>query len=297
MTKSTEEEEAAERLLFKALCTACSNTQATSSAERLQEEKALEISSLFNGSLDTLQKAKAIQETEGRILIDHTDYAYKVLSEVRGTAKNDRTVYIILSGAGYELVTDLILASFLIISQLATKVILQARAVPFGKFCTLNDYQNLLLFLQTSPQPEQADLQWLHDHLTSLQAEGKLEVRSHNAWHLLTSYWHLPKQYPSLYQECQKAALVILKGDFHYRKLTCDVSSPLPLKPIILSALLHETTATSRLTFNSLALGPLGSRQTLQRRLWFIRQRFRYPDTSTTTHSVRCAGWVREGQE
>ena len=215
-TQFTQESEKAELKFFRFLCK----------------------TSLFS-EIDSSTKPFSQLSKTSRLLVNDMDQAYNTLKKVRESGKTDRTVNIILSSAGYELLTDLILASFLLRRNFATRVVLQPSSIPFNMSCTAKDYESLLDFLASSHTNDQefnsdTKLQQeravrLGEHLRQLQTQNELVIQPHNAWHLSTSYWHIPSQHPALFQELQDSELVVFKGDFHYRKLVFDVRN-LPSK-------------------------------------------------------------------
>lgn len=172
-----------------------------------------------------------------RILVDQTGYAFKKLRESRQSGKSPQIVNIFLCNAGFELLMDLILASFLLQTGLATQVAIYTTTLPFHYRCIEADIPLLLDYLDELfeyPIGQDKDsaiqnaasvdrtLEVIRNHLT----KETITVQSSYAFCSPHPYWHMPHYYPDLFQNLQSATLTILKGDYHYRKLLCDVRLP-----------------------------------------------------------------------
>ncbi|KAI7538335.1 DUF89-domain-containing protein [Hortaea werneckii] len=256
---SAAEREQAEYALFREMCEICLWGNAT------------DLSLLTNLSYEDIQKlqgAESRKANESKILVNDFPAAFACLEDAKRAdhpPKKDRRVDIVLDNAGFELFVDLVLAGYLLHSNLATQIILHPKNIPwFVSDVIPSDFSSLLSNLYAAkpfyetPSPDEvlahgdsfrptplsgketADLAALFQDWSTLHAEGKILLRPHPFWTEAGSYWRLPTTAPGLYSDLQASELVIFKGDLNYRKLTGD-------------AMWEPTTAFAE------AIGPLGS--------------------------------------
>ncbi|KAI9694244.1 MAG: hypothetical protein M1820_009102 [Bogoriella megaspora] len=236
-SKSKEELETAERVLFTEMCEICLWGNAT------------DLSLLTNLSyedIQNLQGSKARKAQEANIVANDFPAAFEILRKAREQAGPDkeRRVDIVLDNAGFELFVDLILAGYLLSANLATCVILHPKSIPWFVSDVLpKDFSDLLnamadpkAFYETpsedekhkevTPQPlsdkESEEIEFLFKHWSELHADGKLVIRPNRFWTQAGSYWRMPKTAPALFEDLKESELVIHKGDLNYRKLTGD---------------------------------------------------------------------------
>ncbi|KAL8987248.1 MAG: hypothetical protein Q9177_003521 [Variospora cf. flavescens] len=240
-SKSPQEVEEAEKLLFSEMCEICLWGNATDLSL---------LTSLSYEDIQKLQGSDARKNSEKNILVNDLPAAYRVLKAAKETNPNGpRRVDIVLDNAGFELFVDLILAGYLLAAGLATQIVLHPKSIPwFVSDVVPADFASLLSALadpqalystpsddegesKTIPQPlsedETSDLSFLFQHWSTLHQEGHLTIRPNLFWTGPGSYWRLPKTAPSLYEDLkQESELVIFKGDLNYRKLTGDAMWP-----------------------------------------------------------------------
>lgn len=237
-SRTPEEIEAAEKLLFKEMCEICLWGNATDLSL---------LTSLTYEDLQKLQGSKARQASEQKILVDDLPAAYDALKKAQRNAGNkDRRVDIVLDNAGFELFVDFILAGYLLSADLATTIVLHPKSFPwYISDVTPNDILILLnaladpqAFYQTPSEDdkyagrtheplsekEMDELAFLFERWSKLHQEGKIVIRPNSFWTQAHSYWRLPTIEPSLFEDLKESELVIFKGDLNYRKLTADVS-------------------------------------------------------------------------
>ncbi|GAB1737783.1 hypothetical protein NU219Hw_g2264t1 [Hortaea werneckii] len=236
---SAAERHQAEFALFREMCEICLWGNAT------------DLSLLTNLSYEDIQKlqgAASRKANESQILINDFPAAFACLENAkRKNPQKDRRVDIVLDNAGFELFVDLVLAGYLLHSNLATQIILHPKNIPwFVSDVTPPDFSSLLNNLYTfkpfyeTPSaseilthgdsfrptplsaPETADLEGLFADWSTLHASGKILLRPHPFWTEAGSYWRLPHTAPGLYSDLQTSELVVFKGDLNYRKLTGD---------------------------------------------------------------------------
>jgi hypothetical protein len=192
---------------------------------------------LTEEEIQNLQGAKVRKASEKKILINDLSKAFAVLNKTLQEGKIERRVDIVLDNAGFELFVDLIFAGYLLITGLATTVVLHPKDFPWYVSDVIpKDFTDLLNALQNAPvffgsahrenalsQVEVDNLSFLFESWSSFHAEGKLVVRPNNFWTNGGSYWRLPGTAPNLYEDLKQSELVMFKGDLNYRKLIADV--------------------------------------------------------------------------
>ena len=237
-TKSQEETDEAEKILFMEMCEICLWGNATDLSL---------LTSLTYEDIQKLQGSEARKASEKNILINDLEAAYAVLKKAMKDGKQERRIDIVLDNAGFELYVDLILAGFLLSAGLATNVVLHPKSIPwFVSDVILTDMTSLLEALrdaqtfystpsddeqhagktpQLLSQREVDELSFLFENWSGFHMEGQLILRPNRFWTEAGSYWRLPTSEPRLYEDLKGSELVIFKGDLNYRKLTGDVSS------------------------------------------------------------------------
>ena len=237
-TNQSEEEMAqAERILFAEMCEICLWGNATDLSL---------LTSLTYEDIQKLQGSDARKAAEKNIIANDLPAAFEVLKAVQeANPKGDRRVDIVLDNAGFELFVDLILAGYLLSSNLATHVVLHPKSIPwFVSDVVPADFSALLNALAdpqsfymtpseddkhtgNAPQPlsetEIDRLLFLFENWSSFHQEGQLSIRPNRFWTQGGSYWRLPTTAPELFEDLKQSELVIFKGDLNYRKLTADV--------------------------------------------------------------------------
>ena len=249
---SSQELEAAERLLFTEMCEICLWGNATDLSL---------LTSLSYEDIQKLQGAEAQKSRAKNVVVNDLPAAYKVLKEAKQKRPNDtRRTDIILDNAGFELYVDLILAGYLLSARLATEVVLHPKSIPwFVSDVIPKDFADLLNALadpsnfykltsedagHESPQEALTDTQtenlaFLFKQWSNFHQQGQLKIRPNRFWTHAGSYWRLPKVAPGLFDDLKQSELVIYKGDLNYRKLTGDVSQPVFLSATFLTATGH----------------------------------------------------------
>jgi len=234
-SKSPEEAEEAERILFTEMSEICLWGNATDLSL---------LTSLTYEDIQKLQGSGARKASEKNIVVNDLPAAYHALKAAQKHGKQDRRVDIILDNAGFELFVDLILAGYLLSAGLATQIVLHPKSIPWfvsdvlpadfgallnalanpqGFYSALSDDDKLS---GKTPLPlsekEEAELSFLFQHWSNFHQEGQLTIRPNRFWTHGGSYWRLPQTEPTLYQDLKDSELVIFKGDLNYRKLTGD---------------------------------------------------------------------------
>ncbi|XP_060907968.1 damage-control phosphatase ARMT1 [Labrus mixtus] len=166
-------------------------------------------------SLDSLQPL---------ILVDDSNMVWSTLTSMQRPGQPEKItagrVDIVLDNAGFELVTDLILADFLVSSGLVREVHFHGKSFPwFVSDVTAYDFQ------WTIRQTMAANHRWMSKSGVQWQRyvkEGVWSYHDHPFWTLPHEFCDMATDAPDLYATLKAADLVLFKGDLNYRKLTGD---------------------------------------------------------------------------
>ncbi|MEZ4727350.1 MAG: damage-control phosphatase ARMT1 family protein [Caldilineaceae bacterium] len=151
---------------------------------------------------------------ETHILVNDTGAVIAYLADVDPQAVR---IDIILDNAGFELVSDLCLADFLVRRGRAATVVLHGKAHPtFVSDATVADVHATLLVLANDVDPT---VQALASRLQEYLQQGQLQLQDDLFWTSPLSLWATP---PHLVEELSQARLLISKGDANYRRLLGD---------------------------------------------------------------------------
>ncbi|XP_053405223.1 damage-control phosphatase ARMT1-like isoform X2 [Mercenaria mercenaria] len=133
-------------------------------------------------------------------------------------------VDIVLDNAGFELVTDLCLAEFLMSAKLASSVHLHAKAFPwFVSDVTKDDLDYTFQhFMQNNSMAMDMFVKRWKERLE----DGSWTFEVHEFWTSPFPYCDMKKYMPDLYTELGNSSLIIFKGDLNYRKLVGDRNWP-----------------------------------------------------------------------
>jgi len=155
------------------------------------------------------------------ILVDKCKEIWKCINNGR----NDNTVDIILDNAGYELFTDLVLASFFLDNQLASKVRFHIKEIPW--FISDVNFYDFIWTINTLVQHEDQNLSNFGNKLEQYKSCGKIELlKDEFFWTGPFEFYRMPEINKSLYDNLATSDLLIFKGDLNYRKLLGDFNWP-----------------------------------------------------------------------
>ena len=192
---------------------------------------ATDLSLLTSVSVEELnsRQGKAVRESNKQnILVDDTEQVWGLLSWLRASGLS-KDIHIVLDNAGFELLTDLVLAGYLIESGYAKKVVLHGKRMPwFVSDVTPEDLNYLIegfangTIYDDIDVADKDELQEAGRYWKDLIHAGKLELRAELFWTTQHPFGRLPIVEPGLFEDLADADLVIYKGDLNYRKLTYD---------------------------------------------------------------------------
>lgn len=157
------------------------------------------------------------------VLVDDSDKVWSVLTSVQGSGGTEKTgvrVDIILDNAGFELVTDLVLADFIVSVGLAKEVHFHGKSIPW--FVSDVNQQD---FDWTISQTMASN----HKYMSSCGVQWKRYVKAgawtyhdHRFWTFPHEFCDMPADAADLYATLQGSDLILFKGDLNYRRLTGD---------------------------------------------------------------------------
>lgn len=166
----------------------------------------------------------SLNDLQPFILVDDTNMVWSSFLSAQRPMQPGKTtpsrVDIVLDNAGFELVTDLVLADFLVSSGLACEIHFHGKSFPwFVSDVTANDFQWTIRKIMA------ANHMWMSKSGAQWQRylkEGVWCYHDHPFWTQPHEYSDMAADAPDLYATLQRADLVLFKGDLNYRKLTGD---------------------------------------------------------------------------
>jgi hypothetical protein len=143
--------------------------------------------------------------------------ARRAVAHLAGLDGSRVQVDVLVDNAGFEFVSDLCVADFLLRSDAARRVRLHLKVHPmFVSDAMIKDVHETLAFLAADGHPE---VQALAGRLQGALDAGRLQLREHLFFTSPLPFWEMP---PALRQALGEADLVISKGDANYRRLLGD---------------------------------------------------------------------------
>ncbi len=147
------------------------------------------------------------------LLVDETP---QLQAHLEGLGPGLRVDFMV-DNAGFELITDLALAVYLLSSQGAAEVYLHLKPHPtFVSDAMIPDVEATLAWLQAEADP---DGRWLGQEGARHRQEGRLHLVDHFYWTSPLAGWEMPLD---LQETLRPSHLVISKGDANYRRLLGD---------------------------------------------------------------------------
>lgn len=200
-------------------------------------------------SRPTFEDLRSLQKKPASIAMVVDDDLDQLWSYMTSPAyeTSHRHIDIVLDNAGFELLTDLVLAVYLLDQDFANEVTLHTKVFPwFVSDATPADLESLMAMLRSQETfPTREFIDPLCDRIAQLTSAGKIVITQHWFWTTGSAFSEMPTRAADLLHYLCGRDLVIFKGDLNYRKLTGDGLWP------------HTTPFKA-------ALGPLGSRSGLK---------------------------------
>ncbi len=192
---------------------------------------ATDLSLLTSLSVEELnsRQGKAVRESNRQnIVVDDTEQVWSLLSRLRSSGFSS-DIHIVLDNAGFELLTDLVLASYLIESGFAKKVVLHGKRMPWFVSDVMPEDLNYLIegfangtIYEDIDPADNHELQEAGKNWKGLMHSDRLEFRAELFWTTQHPFGRMPVVEPGLFDDLADADLVVYKGDLNYRKLTYD---------------------------------------------------------------------------
>jgi hypothetical protein len=174
--------------------------------------------SLFPADADSTLSNTQLQQAAEFMLVDNLSRLVEIILNLRGCHQK---VEFLIDNAGYELVCDMALADLLINRDLVSQVVFQLKAHPtFVSDALPKNVQETVDFLLNSGDEKTANF---GNRMAVAIAEGKFILEENFFWNSPLSAWDMPD---SVRDELASSALVISKGDAHYRRLVGDLHWP-----------------------------------------------------------------------
>lgn len=124
----------------------------------------------------------------------------------------------IVDNAGFELVSDLVFADYLLSKKASIKVRLHVKPHPtYVSDAMVKDVRDTLDFFKAEDDPQ---VSALGSRLLDYWAQDRLQVRDNFFWTSPLPGWEMPRP---LEKELSQSCLVISKGDANYRRLLGDL--------------------------------------------------------------------------
>ncbi|KAL1124632.1 hypothetical protein AAG570_001256, partial [Ranatra chinensis] len=159
-----------------------------------------------------------IDKWNDKILVDDLPKVYPIIL----SDKTDKVVEYILDNSGYEFLSDLCLADFLVTKCGVKTINFRVKRIPwYVSDVTMTDFKKTISALGSYTHPL---CKKLAEKWQTYLDTGVWRVHSDQFWCLGLSYTNMPKIDPILYQSLAKSDLIIFKGDLNYRKLVQDVN-------------------------------------------------------------------------
>lgn len=163
-----------------------------------------------------------LHQFEPKILVDNTDAVFTCLQNVKVTKGHQACVDIILDNAGFELMTDLCFAEFLVSFGLASKICFHVKAIPwFVSDVTPYDFSWMINQLCASNSVYMSKFaskwqQYIEDKTWQVVVD--------DFWTLSFPFNEMESRCPNLHARLAQSDFIFLKGDLNYRKLVGDLA-------------------------------------------------------------------------
>ncbi|XP_072499809.1 damage-control phosphatase ARMT1-like [Notamacropus eugenii] len=173
-------------------------------------------------SSQTCSPLIALEDLKPFILVNNMDHLWSLLinrKKMRQTFPATRVDFV-LDNAGFELVTDLIMADFLLASKLATEIHFHGKSIPWYVSDTNKNDINWVIEESKASNTKcmfECGVNW-----ENYFKKHAWVYQDHMFWTLPHEYCAMSQVAPDLYAELQKSDLILFKGDLNYRKLVAD---------------------------------------------------------------------------
>jgi len=156
---------------------------------------------------------EVLKSSTKMLLTDHSDAVWDAVS----TAGDGKQMDLIVDNAGFELITDLCLADFLVTSGLAKKVVIHLKTHPvFVSDAMAKDVRSHIEALASDATPGVDErMRGIAKRWQPFLDSGQWELREHPFWVLPLAFWEMPAD---LVAHFARSSMVFVKGDANYRR-------------------------------------------------------------------------------
>jgi hypothetical protein len=170
-----------------------------------------------SNSSGKIMQTDQFQAIRPYILDDQTNEVVTHLKSLRNITGHLRIIDIIVDNAGYELITDFILAHILLSSKIVDKVRFHTKIHPtFVSDVTNRDCLYTIDYLKKQENPALSDF---GDHLATHLENECFEFLEDFFWCQPIAFWDIPDH---IEERLSGSSLVIIKGDANYRRALGD---------------------------------------------------------------------------
>ena len=131
-----------------------------------------------------------------------------------------RRIDFVLDNMGFEIITDLCLAEWLLTAGLADTIHFHCKSMPW--FVSDALIKDLVWTIEQLIASDDSSLSEVGSKWQQRFKDGTFVHKDHYFWTTSFEYAAMEKVAPDLYHDLSKAYLVFFKGDLNYRKLLAD---------------------------------------------------------------------------
>ena len=189
------------------------------------------LTSMSVEQLDSRQGKAVRDESRKNVLADDTAEVEALLMRLK--SQPSTSIHIVLDNAGFELLTDLVFAGYLIESGIVENIVLHGKRMPwFVSDVMVGDLADLIdgfaegTTFSDIDTADNDEIMAAGKYWQNLQTNGRLAFFAEPCWTTAHSYGRMAEVDPQLFEQLAGAELVIYKGDLNYRKLTYDGQWP-----------------------------------------------------------------------
>ncbi len=154
--------------------------------------------------------SEVLKSSTKMLLADDSDAVWAAIE-----ASDGKQMDLVVDNAGFELITDLCLADFLVTRGLAEQVVIHLKTHPvFVSDAMTKDVRSHVEALAGAANVD-ATMRRLARRWPALLASGKWELREHPFWVLPLAFWEMPAD---LAAHFARSSMVFVKGDANYRR-------------------------------------------------------------------------------
>ena len=188
------------------------------------------LKSLSADEVQSRQGKTARDASRANIVVNDTEDVWKLLSAQKaGLSPSTGVIHIVLDNAGFELLADLVMASYLLENKFASKIVLHGKAMPWfvsdvnarDLESLVDSFANATNFAGADPIEKQ-EIKNAGAYWKGLLEHDKIAFHANSFWTTQHSFGRMAVLEPALFDELAQGDLVIFKGDLNYRKLTYD---------------------------------------------------------------------------